>query len=123
MKNFTIYTDSACDISPALLSEWGVAYSSLVFRFEEEEKEYLNGEMDVGTFYEKMREGKSAKTSAINSELFCRGFEPILQKGEDILYLGFSSGLSTTYNSARVASVQLAEKYPERKIITIDTLS
>ncbi len=123
MNNYVIYTDSACDIKPELLAEWGVPFCSLTFRFENDEKEYSNNDMNVKTFYNKMREGGVAKTAAVNVEIFSMNFEKILEEGKDILYLGFSSGLSTTFNSARLAAEQLSEKYPERKIIVVDTLS
>jgi DegV family protein with EDD domain len=70
-----------------------------------------------------MREGAVAKTSAVNVDTFANAFEEVLKEGKDILYIGFSSGLSTTYNSARLAAQQLGEKYPERKVITVDTLA
>ncbi len=123
MSNFVIYTDSACDVKPELLSEWGVKYSCLTFHFNDSAKEYTNDEMDISTFYDKMRQGGTAKTSAVNSEVFAAEFDKILAQGKDILYIGFSSGLSTTYNSGRLAAEQMSEKYPERKIITVDTLS
>lgn len=123
MQNYVIYTDSACDIKPEMLKEWGVLYSCLTFHFDDSEKEYSNDEMDIKTFYSKMRAGGIAKTSAVNTEVFLREFEKLLSEGKDILYIGFSSGLSTTYNSGRVAAEQLKEKYPERKIITVDTLA
>lgn len=123
MGNYAIFTDTASDIKPELLNKWGVEYISLTFRFEGNEREYANGEMDAREFYEKMREGNIAKTSAINPEAFGKAFEKILSRGDDILYLGFSSGLSTTYNSAKIACDELSEKYPERKIITVDTLA
>ncbi len=123
MSNYIIFTDSACDIKPELLAEWGVPYRSLTFRFENDEKEYSNGDMDVKTFYDKMRAGGIAKTAAVNVEAFSAEFEKVLKEGTDILYLGFSSGLSTTFNSARIAAQQLAESYPDRKIIVVDTLS
>ena len=123
MSNYVIYTDSACDIKPALLAEWGVPYKSLTFRFDDSEKEYSNNDRGPADFYAKMRAGGIAKTAAVNVDSFAASFEDILKEGNDILYLGFSSGLSTTYNSARLAAEQLRDKYPERKIITIDTLA
>ena len=123
MANFVIYTDSACDISKEILASWGVPYRSLTFRFSDSEREYSNEDMPVKEFYDKMRAGGVAKTAAVNSESFAREFEKILSEGNDLLYLGFSSGLSTTYNSARIAALELREKYPERKIIVIDTLA
>ncbi len=123
MANYVIYTDSACDIKPEILASWGVPYRCLTFRFTDSEKEYSNEDMGTKEFYDRMRAGGIAKTAAVNSELFSEEFEKILADGNDLLYLGFSSGLSTTYNSARLAALSLKEKYPERKIITIDTLA
>ena len=123
MTNYKIVTDSACDIKPALLKEWGVPSVGLTFRFDGDEKEYSNDDMPVEEFYARMREGGSAKTAAVNVASFKGMFEPILKDGSDILYLGFSSGLSTTYNSGRLAAEELQEQYPDRKIIAIDTLS
>lgn len=123
MNNYIVYTDSGCDISPELLAEWGVGWSSLTFRFEDENIEYTSTEMAVGDFYDRMRSGGIAKTSAINIGNFIDAFEPLLKQGNDILYLGFSSALSTTCNSAVIAARQLATQYPERRIITIDSLA
>lgn len=123
MREYTIFTDSGCDISPSLLKEWGVKYLNLTFCFNGSGKEYTNEDMSVKEFYERMRKGESAKTSAVNSETFKTAFIEELEKGNDILYLGFSSGLSTTYNSARLAAEELSEQYPENEIIAVDTLS
>lgn len=122
MNNYIIYTDSACDVSTSLLREWGVCVSSLSFRFDHEDREYTNEEMPISEFYEKMREGFRAKTSAVNVSVFQTEFEKLLQAGSDILYIGFASSLSATYNSAEMAARNLRETYPERKIITVDTL-
>lgn len=123
MSEYIIVTDSACDIKPEKLKEWGVPFASLTFRFDGEEKEYSNFDMAATDFYQKMREGGVAKTAAVNVGVFELLFEEYLAQGIDVLYLGFSSGLSTTYNSGRLAAQQLKEKYPERKIIAVDTLS
>lgn len=123
MTSYRIYADSACDLKPETLDSWGVPYECLTFRFDGDGVEYSNNDMPVSEFYDRMRKGGVAKTAAVNSEAFANAFEKILASGEDILYLGFSSGLSTTYNSARIAADGLKEKYPERKIIVVDTLS
>ena len=123
MNNYVICTDSACDLEPSLLKEWGVSYKSLTFRFDGSDVEFSNDDMDSVTFYNKMREGGIAKTAAVNVEGFVELFESILSAGNDILHLGFSTGLSTTYNSARLAADQLRDRFPERKIVTIDTLA
>ncbi|MBO7304097.1 MAG: DegV family protein [Clostridia bacterium] len=123
MNDFVICTDSASDIKKETLESWGVHSVSLTFRFNGEDKVYYNDEVDVLDFYNKMRAGGVAKTAAVNPGEFSAMFEPILSAGSDLLYLGFSSGLSTTYNSARIAAETLSAKYPERKIITVDTLA
>ncbi len=123
MENYVIFTDSSCDLSEKVIKDWGICSASLSFRFEGSDKEYLNNEISVSDFYAEMRKGGVAKTSAVNSEAFISGFTPLLDKGLDILYIGFSSGLSTTFNSARLAAEALKEKYPERKIYIVDTLA
>lgn len=122
MSEYIIFADSGCDIAPEILAEWGVPYKPLIFRFTDSEEIYNDGDIPTDEFYKKMKEGAVAKTSAVNSETFVSGFEPILASGKDLLYIGFSSALSTTYNSARIAAEQLREKYPERKLITVDSL-
>ena len=124
MRDYVIFTDSACDIKPELLAEWGVPYRCLTFRFDGEDKEYSNDDMSVTQFYDKMRAGGVAKTAAVTPDAFAKMFEEeALKQGKDVLYIGFSSGLSTTYNSGRIAALELKEKYPEAKIITVDTLA
>lgn len=123
MSSYVIHTDTGCDIAPELLAQWGVSFTCLTFRFDDSEKEYTNIEMPATEFYAKMRAGGVAKTAAVNTEMFRADFEATLKQGKDVLYLGFSSGLSTTFNSARLASLDLAEQYPDRKIVVIDTLA
>lgn len=122
MRDYIIYTDSSCDLPDEMLSKLGVRSASLTFRFTDDNTEYKNSDMEIGDFYERMRKGGVAKTAAVNSETFLLEFEKILNEGYDILYLGFSSGLSTTYNSARIAATELGGKYPESKLIIVDTL-
>lgn len=123
MRDYVIFTDSACDIAPELLSEWGVKNLPLNFRFVDSDKLYFDGEIPVKEFYDKMRGGAIAKTSAINAAELTVAFEAVLKEDKDILYLTLSSGLSTTFNSARIAAGELSEKYPDAKIIPVDSLS
>ena len=123
MSSYVILTDSACDIVPETLAEWGVKSISLTFRFNDEDKEYDNDGMPSADFYNRMRNGSVAKTSAINSERFRLFFEQELKEGNDVLYLGFSSGLSATYSCGRRAAEELQAEYPEQKILTVDSLS
>jgi len=122
MKDFIIATDSACDLSQEKLKELEVAYCPLTFTVVGEEKEYSNYDLSPSEFYEKMRGGLVAKTSAINIDTFNNFFEPFLKDGKDVLYLAFSSGLSTTANCAMLAAEELNKKYPEQKVVVVDTL-
>lgn len=122
MNPYVIYTDSGCDLPEAFLAELGVKAQSLSFRFDGSEKEYFNGDMPSHDFYEEMKQGKVAKTAAVNEDTFKKAFEKEVAAGNDLLYLGFSSGLSTTYNSGRLACEELSEAYPDRKLLSVDTL-
>lgn len=123
MNNYVIYTDSGCDLSQEIYTNWGTPCKKLTFRFDGNDTEYADGDIPSAEFYNMMRGGAVAKTAAVNVDSFAADFEEFLAQGMDILYLGFSSGLSTTYNSGRLAAAQLAEKYPDRKILTVDTLA
>ena len=121
MNNYVILTDSCCDLTEEQLAELSVASLSLEVLIDGGEPIY-NHELDIKEFYKKLREKGSVTTAAISMERFTEFFESYLSEGTDILYLGFTSGLSGTYNAAFVAAQELAEKYPERKIYTVDTL-
>ncbi|MBQ8815018.1 MAG: DegV family protein [Lachnospiraceae bacterium] len=123
MSEYIIFTDSGCDIVPETLDKWGVKRVSLSFKFNDDEREYLDGDMPIKDFYQKMRDGGVAKTSAVNTETFKMAFEQELKAGRDILYIGFSSGLSSTSEAGQVAAAELQQEYPERKLIAIDTLA
>lgn len=123
MSNFVIFTDSGSDLDPVVLNEWGVKYCCLTFRFEGEDKEYLNYDLKGTAFYDEIRKGKVSRTSAVNIFTFEEAFEEELKAGNDVLYIGFDSGISTTSNSGIAAADELRAKYPERKIAAIDTLA
>ncbi len=125
MSQYIIMTDSSCDLPAGLAAELELEVLPLSVLIDG--KSYVNylDERDI-TFadcYAALRAGRNATTSAVNVEAFVQAMEPHLQAGEDILYLGFSSALSGTYNAGAVAAQQLAEKYPERKLYAVDTLS
>ena len=122
MNEYVIYTDTACDISSEILESWGVKYASLSFQFSNDETVYKNSMIPTGEIYSRMRAGETGKTSAINMEEFKDVFRPELAAGRDVLYLAFSSGLSNTYNAARLAAEELLEEFPKNRVIAIDTL-
>lgn len=123
MSDYVICTDTACDIKAPMLEEWGVRYVGMTFTFDGEQTEYSNNDMDILEFYNKMRAGGVARTAAVNPEGFTAVFEQVLKEGKDVLYLGLSAPLSTTFNAAMIAADDLRQVYPERKIITVDTRS
>lgn len=121
MREYVILTDSGADLPIEVAAEYGISVIDLVLQIGDTTK--LNGEIDSKEFYALLREKTTITTSAVNMERFKEFFEPYLQAGKDILYLGFSSGLSATYIAGRNAAEELAEKYPDRKIMTVDTLA
>ncbi len=123
MNDYVIFTDSACDIPAEKLNEWGVKHCCLTLNFVGSDTQYQDGVLPFHEFYDKMRGGAVSKTAAVNVATFAAAFEEEAAKGNDILYLGFSSGLSTTYNSGRLALAQVKEKYPEGNFIAVDTLA
>lgn len=123
MNPYVILTDSACDISVDILKSWNVGVSELVFVFQGEDGQYSNYQMSAAEFYQKMRDGSVAKTSAINVSTFKTFFEKELKKGNDILYIAFSSGLSATCSSAFIAAEELSKAYPDNKITVVDSLA
>ena len=123
MADYVIYADSACDIDDKYYAEWNVKRINLHFSFVDEGVEHADGDMPFSEFYRRMREGKIAKTSAISTGDFKDAFRADCEAGNDILYLGFSSGLSGTFNSARLAIDELREEFPDVKIIAVDSLS
>lgn len=123
MNEYIIFTDSSCDLSEEMIAQRGICSVPLSFRFNDDEKEYTDNKIPIKEFYDQMRRGSIAKTSAANVEAFVMGFENILKQEKDILYIGFSSGLSTTFNSARIAAQKLKNMYPKRRILLVDTLA
>lgn len=121
---YKIVTDSTIDLTQKMIEELELTVISL--RFTIDGKTYKDksdmSEMSTETFYAKLREGKMSTTSQINADEFARTFEPILEAGEDVLHIAFSSGLSGTCQSAYIARDELKEKYPERKIYVFDSL-
>ena len=122
MNNYLIITDSSCDLTADFAEQLGVKVIKLEFIVEGEEARD-NDSIDEKQFYEMLRSGKMVTTSAVAMDRFISEVEPALTEGRDVLYLGFSSGLSSTYSAGFVGAQELSEKYPDRKIYTVDTLA
>ncbi len=124
MREFVIVTDSSADLSHELVQQLGVEVLPLAFRMEEQTYYDYPDHRDMSPkdFYHNLGIGVVATTNAVNVGQAIETIEPLLQAGKDALVLGFSSGLSTTYNSLKIACDDLAEKYPDRKLYAVDTL-
>ena len=121
MSKFVITADSTVDLPKAFLEEKQVPVVSLSYIIDG--ATYKDGEgLTSKEFYDKIREGAMPTTSQVNPEQARDLFEPILKGGTDILHIAFTSGLSGTYNSCRIAAEELSEEYPDRKIVVVDSL-
>ncbi|MBR3979411.1 MAG: DegV family protein [Oscillospiraceae bacterium] len=118
---YQIITDNCCDMEPAMYEKLGVTVINLTLLYKGAEHRNMD-EPFLKELYNGMRSGEAATTSAVNPEGWASVIEPALEKGDDALVLAFSSGLSTTYQSAVIAATDLQDKYPERKILVVDTL-
>lgn len=123
MGNYVISCCSTADLSEEHFREKEISY--ICFHFELDGKEYpddLGKSIPFDKFYQSMLEGADTKTSQINADEFEAYFEPFLKEGLDILHVTLSSGISGVIGSANIASSNLSEKYPERKILIVDSL-
>lgn len=120
--NYQIVTDSSCDFSTPMYEKLDLGVVSLTLQFRGQET-YDKSDDSIRRLYAGLRNGEAASTSAVNVTRWSEAIEPYLQQGQDVLVLAFSSGLSTTYQNAHIAGEELAEKYPQRNIRVIDTLS
>lgn len=122
--SYLLCTDSCADLSRQLYEDLDVRYISMIYRIEG--KEYMDDcfkSMASHTFYDKVRSGSSSSTALINTERYLEFFRPFLQAGQDVLYIGFSSGLSGSFQSSVLAVEELRQEFPERKIYTVDSLA
>lgn len=122
MKDFVITTDTTSDLPVEYVNEHQLGIMSLTYTIEGNTYSWENP-LPVKSFYDMMRAGSLPTTSQVNPEEAKEIFKAILQKqNTDILHIAFSSGLSGSYNSARIAAEELKEEYPDHKIIVIDSL-
>ena len=119
--SFQIITDSACDFPVQMYQDLNVTYVPLSLLFRGEESTDIS-EGFLKEVYAGLRDGEVAKTAAANPEGWAAAMKPLLEQGEDLLVMAFSSGLSTTYQSAVIAAEEMKESFPERKILVVDTL-
>lgn len=122
MAEYIIATDTNSDLPLDYAKKNGLALVPMNFRLDEVEYSGLDQEMRGKAFYDKMRAGSAPTTIQANMEDAKKVFIPYLKEGKDIVFIAFSSGLSGSYNTVRIAADELMEEYPERKIYVIDSL-
>ena len=125
MENFVIVTDSCSDLEKALRDKYDVDYIPM-YMISEGKQSYADldwGEISVKDFYKSMREGVVYKTAQITANDYIARFEEYLKDGKDVLYVACSSALSNSIMESRKAKEELEKKYPERKIICVDSLN
>ena len=124
MADYILSCCSTADLTKELFAKRQIHY--ICFHYELDGKQYpddLGETMPFDKFYQAMADGADTKTSQVNVDEFCNYFESFLKEGKDILHLTLSSGISGVYNSACVAQEMMQEKYPDRKIYVLDSLS
>lgn len=122
MRDYIITTDNNSDLPEEFYKEHGVGCTYLSYAMDGINYTHDNF-LPVHEFYDRMRNGSLPTTAQVNPESARKLIEPYLQEGKDVLHIAFSSGLSGSYNSTRIAAEELKDEYPERKIIVIDSLA
>ena len=120
--SYQIITDSCCDFTKDRYEALGLTVLPLTVTFRGESYPDRN-DSSLKSFYAGLRAGETAFTAAVNPQQWQDAMEPVLRSGQDVLVLAFSSGLSTTYQSAVIAAEELRERYPDRKLLVVDSLS
>ena len=120
--SYQIFTDSCCDFKPETYEELGLMHQPLMLNFRGQNRPDKSDD-SIREVYAALRAGEPATTSAANPEEWTTAIRPVLEKGRDVLVMAFSSGLSTTYQSAVIAAEELMQEFPERKVLVCDTLS
>lgn len=121
MANYEIYTDSSCDFDAGMIEKLGIKVMQLEVIIDDKPP-VLNRDINIKEFYDQLREGANAKTSAVTLGFFEEAMRETLSAGKDILYLGFSSGLSAAYNNGVMVIEDLKQEFPDRKLLHLDTL-
>ena len=121
--NYQIITDSCCDFTEQMCKTLDVRCVPLTVTYNGEDHNNFSEEAEVKAYYDLLRTGVTATTSAVNPDSWANAMTPALEAGKDVLVLTFSSGLSTTYQSAVIAAKELREEFPERTIHVVDTLA
>ena len=120
--SFAIVTDTSANLPSRLLKQYSLEVLPYTFYINGAEHVDLDAEdFDAAGFFAAMRAGVKVSTSQIPPQGYVDCFEPLLQQGRDVLFVSMSSGISGSYNSARIAAEELRETYPDRAVRCVDT--
>lgn len=119
---YRLASDATLDLPADLVKQYDIAVIPMAFNLDGKEILHYPDErnMTLEDFYAALKSGKTSSTSQINPAVYVEFFTPFLEQGEDIIYIGLTSGLSGTYQSALLAKDMLLEDFPERKIYIMD---
>jgi DegV family protein with EDD domain len=122
---YSLFVDSDSDMTPSICKKYGAHLIIMPYTINNKEiRPYVDFDKFNGKeFYDILRKGTLPVTAALPPQAYIDYFEPEFKKGNDILYVHFSSAMSGTFNSMRLALEELKEKYPERQLFTVDTKS
>ena len=124
MSEYKITCCSTADMPAAYFEERKIPYVCFHYRMDGVEyPDDLGKTMPFAEFYDRISKGAEPTTAQVNAQQYMDFFEPILKEGKDILHFTLSGGISGSVNSANIAKTQLEEKYPDRKVIVIDSLA
>ena len=123
MSSYSIVTDTGCDMPQALAKKLGITAVPLKVIIAGKSLDCTLSPLNIGnqSFYDLLRSGVDVKTASPSIDDYERYFRRELDKGKDVLYIGFSTGLSGAYNVSTIAAEDLRAEYPERQILTVDS--
>ncbi len=119
--SFVVFTDGSANL-PGEMSD-GIRILPCSYVVDGQEVIYQGNvdEFDAHEFYEGLKNGNSVKTSLLNTHLFLEHFTPVLENGQDVVYIAMAAGISGTYNAAVAAAEELMEEYPDRFVHIVDS--
>jgi len=125
MREYVLVSDSTCDLPIDVIKELDIKILPFSYSINDEVFEYYLDERDgeISAFYDRLREGDMPITAQVNIQTYADLYEGLIKEGKDVLYLAFSSGLSGSYQTSRLAIDMVKEDYPDAKIISVDSLS
>lgn len=122
--SFAVFTDGCSNLPGIVLQQYHIQTLPFTYTINGQQIVY-NGDIesfDAHAHYELLRAGALIQTSLANSQQFMDHFRPVLEAGQDVIYIGMSSGISGTYQAASIAAEELMEQFPDRRVRTVDSL-